>query len=297
MQTLSSLPRPSLAFAASLVIAAVSGCIAGGTEPVQNAFLSDTVVVTGNFRETGSASPSPLRGAIDVGLLLTNQSAQPETLISSARGSCDGGIVARAWRNVNGRPVLAWNSSAVPIVPCPAHALPIILAPNASIQLTHEIASFELLGDSLPAGTFTFTVTADFASPSLPTQVATPSVAVSTKFIVPAGTVLDGTWAGGADGIVLTLPLHWTADSVTGTGTYQAFSPNTNRCGGGTLRGSGSVTLRAARTEDRLVGSMSFDNGWTPPYSAVQTGVDLLDGRFMSVDVGPCPMPLARQIQ
>ena len=263
---------------------------------MSDGFLLDTAVVTGSFRESGLASVSPLRAAVDVGLLLTNQSARPETLISSVSGSCDGGIIARAWRNVNGRVVLAWNSSAVPFIPCPGRALPIVVAPHSTFQLTREISSAEMLGDSLPADTYTFTVSADLASPALTAQVATPPVLVSTTFIVPPGTVLDGTWAGGADGILLTIPLRWTADSVTGTGTYQAFSPNTNRCGGGTLRGSGSVTLRAARTQDGLSGPMSFDNGWTPPYIAVLTGVGLLDGHFMSVDVGPCPMPLALQI-
>ena len=264
---------------------------------MSSAFLPDTVVVAGSFREAGSASLSPLRAAVDVGLVLTNESAQPETLVTSARGSCDGGIVARAWRNVNGRQAVAWSSSAMPFIPCPGLALPIVVAPHSSYQLTREIESAELLGDSLPADTYTFTVSADLASPVLSAEVSTPSVPVSTTFIVPPGTVLDGTWAGEADGIVLTLPLRWTADSVTGTGTYQAFAPNTNRCGGGTLRGSGSVTLRASRTEDRLIGPMSFDNGWTPPYIARLTGVGLLDGEFMSVDVGPCPMPLALQSQ
>ncbi|HWH52443.1 MAG TPA: hypothetical protein VN651_12930 [Gemmatimonadaceae bacterium] len=280
-----------LAFIAPLLIAACTD----STEPSTTAFVGDTVVVVGNFRESGSASVSPLRAATDVGLLLTNESAQAETLISSARGACDGGIVARAWRNVNGRQILAWTSSAVPVIPCPGHALPIILAPHASVQLGQEIESSQLLGDSLPAGIYTFTVSADLASPSLPKEVATPPVAVSTHFIVPPGTVLDGRWAGGGDGIVLTISLHWTADSVTGTGTYQAFTPNTNHCGGATLRGSGTVSFRASRIADQVNGSMEFDNGWGPPYIAVLTGVGLLDGHFMSVDTGTCPMPLALQ--
>jgi hypothetical protein len=297
MRILSSpLRRPfaRIACVVCAVVVTLAAC-AGDTEPLSSAFPRDTVLVAGGFRETASVAASPFRAAVDVGLLLTNDSAQPETLLSSFRGTCDGGIVARAWRNVNGRLVLAWTSAALPVNPCPAHALPVVLAPHAAIQLTHEIASFELLGDSLPADTYTFTVSADFASPSLPGEVATSPIAVSKQFIVPPGTKLDGTWAGGADGIVLTFPLHWTADSVTGTGTYQAVSPNANRCGGGTLRGSGRVSFRAVRVEDRVNGSMSFDNGWTPPYSAVLIAVGELDGHFMSIDAGQCPMPLALQ--
>jgi hypothetical protein len=291
----SSRRRVPLILALLAIIFAFAGC-AGGAEPVLGAFPSDTVVIAGNFHETASASPSPLRAAVDVGLLLANQSAQPETLLSSARGSCNGAIVARAWRHTQGRLVLAWTSTSLAAVPCPGHALPVIVAPHTAIQLTREIGNTELLGDSLPADTYTFTLSADLASPSLPGEVATSPVAVSRAFIVPPGTVLDGTWLGGADGIVLTLPLHWTADSVTGTGTYQIVLPNTNHCGGGTLRGSGHITFRAARTEDHVTGSMSFDNGWGPPYIAVQTAVGELDGHFMSVDAGPCPMPLTRQV-
>jgi hypothetical protein len=297
MRILSSpLRRPfaRIACVVCAVVVTLVGC-AGDTEPVVSAFPRDTVLVVGGFRETASVSPSPFRAAVDVGLVLTNESAQPETLLSSFRGSCDGGLVARAWRNVNGRLVLAWTSSALLVVPCPGHPLPIILAPHAAIQLMREIASFELLGDSLPADTYAFTVSADFASPSLPGEVATSPIAVSKKFIVPPGTKLDGTWAGAGSGIVLTLPLHWTADSVNGTGTYQAFSPDANRCGGGTLRSSGRVSFRAVRVEDRVNGSMSFDNGWTPPYSAVLIAVGELDGQFMSIDAGQCPMPLALQ--
>jgi hypothetical protein len=246
MRRLSVRPRRSLAFAVSLVIAATIGC-AGGTEPMLSIFSADSVHVSGHFRETASAALSPLRAAVDVGLQLTNQSAQPETLLSSGRGTCDGEMVIRVWRPLNGQLVLAWNSAALPPNPCPAHALPLVLAPHAATLPTHEIASTELLGDSLPPDTYTFTVGADFASPEIPGEVATSAVALSTRFIVPPGTVLDGTWGGLGKGIVLVLRLRWTTDSVTGTGTYDAFTPNTSHCGAATLRGTGGVTLRAVR--------------------------------------------------
>lgn len=286
---------PGLRLAFVVAAAVCVGACSAGTEPLTSAFPADTVAVTGNFRETGSASPSPLRAAIVIGLQLTNQGTSPETLIVSDRGSCDGGIVARAWRDVDGRKTLAWTSSAEPVIPCPGAVMPLVVAPHSSVQMQREIESFEILGDSLPVDTYTFTVRADMQSPSLPAEVAAQSLRVSTQYIVPPGTILDGTWAGAADGIVLTIPLHWTADSVTGTGTYQTFAPNTNRCGGTTLPASGNVTFRASRAQDRVSGYMAFDNGWGPPYIAVQPSRDLLDGHFMSVDVGTCPMPLGHQ--
>ena len=286
--------RPSLLFAALISLAACSA----GTEPTTNAFLGDTVAVAGDLRETASAALSPERAAVDVMLLLMNRGAQPETLTTSPSSRCGGPVIVRAWRDVNGRKSLAWNSSSMPVIPCPVALLSplIVIAPHSAVPLSREVGNVEILGDSLPAGIYIFTASADVQSPSLPAQISTPALFVGPHYIVPPGTVLDGTWSGQADGIQLDLPLHWTADSVTATGSYLVFTPNTNRCGGGTLRGSGSVTLSASRIEDRIIGHMSFDNGWTPPYDAVQTGAALLDGHFMSVDAGPCPMPLARQV-
>lgn len=294
MMPLSWRLRLPLVLTACLATAACSS----GTEPTSDPFVGDTVAVTGNLRETGSAALSPERAAVDVTLLIANQGAQPETLTTSAIAECAGSVIVRAWRDVNGRKSLAWISSAIPVIPCPIALLgPTVIAPHTAVTLGREIPNFEILGDSLPAALYTLTVSADLESPALPAQIATPALFIGPHYIVPPGTVLDGTWSGEADGIELSLALHWTADSVTGTGTYTAFTPNTNRCGGGTLHGSGSVTVRASRAEDRVSGAMLFDNGWTPPYSAVQTGADLLDGHFMSVDAGQCPMPLARQVQ
>jgi len=288
-----SISSVRLALAASVILAACSD----GTAPITVSIIGDTIAVTGDFRETASASPNPDRAAIDIALTLMNQGIKPETLGAPIHGPCEGGVVVRAWRQVSGGYALAWISSALPIIPCPIAATgPLVIAPQFSATLRRSFGNAEILGDSLPAGNYTFTMSSDLETPPLPAQIVTPPLFVGLKYIVPPGTVLDGTWAGIADGIELSLGLHWTADSVTGAGTYLTFTPNTNRCGGGTLHGSGRVTLSASRVEDRVVGHMSFDNGWTPPYSAVQTGSGLLDGQFMSVDAGPCPMPLGRQL-
>lgn len=282
-----------LALAASVTLAACSD----GTAPNTFRVIGDTVAVAGDFRETASASLNPDRAAIDIALTLMNQGTKPETLGTPRHGPCEGGVIVRAWRQVSGGYTLAWISSSLPIVPCPIAATsPAVIAPQSSATLQREFGNAEILDDSLPAGNYIFTVSSDLESPALPAQIVTPPLFVGLKYIVPPGTLLDGTWAGMADGIEVSLGLHWTADSVTGVGTYLTFTPNTNRCGGGTLHGSGRVTLSASRAEDRVAGHMSFDNGWTPPYSAVQTSSGFLDGQFMSIDVGPCPIPLSRQL-
>jgi hypothetical protein len=283
---------PIAAFVVALTLAACSD-VSGVTDVT---LLTDSVSVIGDFRETASVSPSALRAAVDVTLLLANQSATPETLPAPLSGRCRGGLVVEAWHQSNGRSTLVWRSSDEPAVPCPVTPLSLVVAPHASVSVTGEFNNAEILGDSLPEGNYILTVSADLQSPMIPARLTAGSIFIGRKYIVPPGTVLDGTWAGGADGILVILALHWTADSVSGTGTYTAGTPNVNRCGGGTLRGTGTVKFTASRSEDRLTGHVAFDNGWAPPYSAVHTGRDLLDGQFMSVDAGPCPLPLARQI-
>jgi len=115
---------------------------------------------------------------------------------------------------------------------------------------------------------------------SSPTAATTPSP-------------LDGVWSshlpGSGVGVVLTLV--WTPDSVHGAGTYDAVQSSLG-CGGGTLQGSGNVTLRAARSDTVILGSMTFDNGWTPPYRGSLENGSHISGAFQSIDAGPCQFDL-----
>ncbi len=87
------------------------------------------------------------------------------------------------------------------------------------------------------------------------------------------------------------MTLKWTPDSVTGSGTY-FVSLNSLDCGGATLTGNGTVSLAASRSQAAITGYMKFDNGWSPPYLGTLADSSRIDGRFMSVDRGPCPFPL-----
>lgn len=107
---------------------------------------------------------------------------------------------------------------------------------------------------------------------------------------------LDGPWSTHTTlGFGLVLTLSWTADSVTGTGSYSSIAGNGLRCGGETLSGTGTVRLAAARTSAAsIAGYMSFDNGWMPPYSGTLTDSSHIAGEFHSVDQGPCTLDLFR---
>jgi len=112
---------------------------------------------------------------------------------------------------------------------------------------------------------------------------------------VPPGTNLDGQWTGSSHGVTVTFSLHWTADSVLGSGTWSVAGTNTLGCGGGTLAGNGTVTFAAHRTGDQIAGSTQFSNGWGPPFLGVLTDVNTLGAHWMSIDAGPCPITLVRK--
>jgi hypothetical protein len=107
----------------------------------------------------------------------------------------------------------------------------------------------------------------------------------------PTDTSLDGAWTARSFGVAAMLNLTWTRDSVRGTGTYNAIS-NTLGCGGGTLIGMGSVAFRAARSGSSVSGFMTFDNGWSPPYTGTLEDNARINGAFRSIDAGSCSFEL-----
>jgi hypothetical protein len=101
---------------------------------------------------------------------------------------------------------------------------------------------------------------------------------------------LDGAWSSHDFNIGVVLDLAWTADSVHGSGTYTVLQ-NALGCGGATLHGGGNVTFAASAKNNAIVGHMTFDNGWTPPYTGTLAGTSI-DGAFRSIDAGSCPFAL-----
>ena len=101
---------------------------------------------------------------------------------------------------------------------------------------------------------------------------------------------LDGPWSSHTLSVGVVLTMTWTPDSVHGTGTYNVLEGGLG-CGGVTLHGNGAVTFAASRSGSDILGHMSFDNGWTPPYRATLAG-STLDGAFLTIDAGRCPFAL-----
>jgi hypothetical protein len=278
---------PRLAVASGAVLLA---CV-GATEPrARTLRVADSTAVVGGLQEAASASVSALRPAVDVRLTVRNAAAAAQKLGVDQRGACDGGVVVRVWRpaangtgGVAGAWTLAWDSSRRPPILCPGHATPTEIPAGGSLTLGTELAVAEILGDSLPVGRYAITVVADLATPPLPAELTAAVLTLDPVFAPPPDSVLDGAWAGQADGIQLRLALRWTADSVIGAGTYAVFTPNTSRCIPW-LAGGGAATLRLHRAGGQMDGVL-----------LVGGAAGAIDGRFHSVDVGTCAFPLGRQ--
>jgi hypothetical protein len=202
-------------------------------------------------------------------------------------------ITVRAYKH--GSSVVAWSSDRLPnALLCPTVAHGSTLDTGASLQLTFVAGVDRVLGDTLPGGTYDITVTPRVVTVDGDENTA-GSLTLATGVVAPNGTPLDGTWTGSSRGVTVSFNLHWTADSVSGTGTWSVTGANTLGCGGGTLSGAGTVAFAAHRTGDQLGGSTQFSNGWTPPFLGVLADPNTLGAHFMSVDAGPCPITLARK--
>jgi hypothetical protein len=117
------------------------------------------------------------------------------------------------------------------------------------------------------------------------------AIACGGTTTTPTDRALDGAWTARSFGVAALLQLTWTQDSVKGSGTYTVLD-NTLACGGGTLKGSGTVTFRASRSGSSIAGFMTFDNGWGPPYTGLLANNSRIDGSFRSIDAGSCSFPL-----
>lgn len=127
--------------------------------------------------------------------------------------------------------------------------------------------------------------------PSQPTQAAKQSPSTSQS---ESGS-LTGKWQGTASGLSVTLALQQSADSVSGSGTFTLASNANLGCGGETLQSTGNVTVTGKLTGRDFQGRMSFADTWNPPYIGSVISPDSLDGHFMSIDRGGCPLVLVRQ--
>src|SRR5204863_8169781 len=106
---------------------------------------------------------------------------------------------------------------------------------------------------------------------------------------------LTGNWRASNSGLAIDMTNNQHADSLTGSGTYTRADSATIGCGGETIPPSGPVTLTGRLNGTSFEGRMSFAGTWTPPYLGTFIAPDSLNGHFMSVDRGGCPLILLRK--
>jgi hypothetical protein len=104
-----------------------------------------------------------------------------------------------------------------------------------------------------------------------------------------------GRWKGTNAGLTVSLTIRQIGDSVTGEGTFEVAPNASIGCGGETLPSSGAVTLSGKLAANDLQSRMTFADTWSPPYIGTRNVPDSIDGHFMSIDRGGCPLALVRQ--
>ena len=257
--------------------------------------VSPTGLPSGGFAETASTriipgDPRSLLVTVDV----QNASADSRSLVWSVDCAGGGPLIVRVYRGTGGARALVWSSANVPrAIGCPSLLIQRTLMPGDVVSLTSVVPVAAILGDSIAAGQYEIAATPE-TTPALAAEASAGTVALSNAVVGTPGTNLDGRWTGTTGGVTISLDMRWTADSVTASGTWSASNANTLGCGGGTLRGTGVVTLAAARHGDVFGGGTTF-GGWTPPMFGVLVDAQTLSAGFMSIDAGPCYLTLTRQ--
>jgi hypothetical protein len=270
--------RPHLA-ALVFAVAACSTATGVQTIPAFTEAATTSVLASGSERSMYAS------------LAITNVSLTTQTLSWGFDCSGAGALRIRAYRATGGAHTLVWDSDKVRRqLGCLTQLVQRVLNPGDAATIAQYIPVASILGDSLPAGSYDVTITAE-TTPVLSGESDAGATLLSNAVVDPPIANLNGTWTGAANGVSISVALTWTADSVTGAGTYTASATNTLGCGGGNLRGTGTMTLAGTRDKDHIQARTSFNNGeWVPPFSAVLIDATTLGGSFMSIDAGPCPI-------
>jgi len=271
-----------------ILLGSALGCSASVSDP--------RTVLDANFHEAatavlvGTSAGAVVQATADI----QNVGGSEQSISWGVDCGGSGALTLNVYRVTGDTRALVWTSAALPrLLGCPTRLVQLSLAPGAHAEPQFAIAVGSILGDSLPAGAYTLTVIAH-TTPALDAEVSAGSLTLSDAAAVPLGTNLDGTWTGTSRGFSIALTLHWSADSVTGFGTYAAADTNSLGCGGGTLRGTGTITFAGRRSQDHFQGAMQFSGGWSPPYGGTLIDERTIGGSFMSIDAGPCYFTLAR---
>jgi len=272
-----------------ILLAGVAGCAASMSGPRTD--------VQSTFRETaaativGTSSGRSVQATADI----ENVGGSQQSIAWGVDCGGSGALTLNVYRFNGDTRTLVWTSAALKrVLGCPTRLVQLSLEPGEHAQPQFAIAVSSILGDSLPAGTYALGVIAR-TTPALDAEVPAGTLSLTDTLVVPPGTDLDGTWTGSAKGLSFSLTLKWTADSVSGTGSYTAADTNSFGCGGGTLRGSGTLKYVAQRTQDRFQGAMLVSGGWSPPFGGVLLDQRTIAGSFMSIDAGACYLTLTRQ--
>jgi hypothetical protein len=124
---------------------------------------------------SASANLAPTKDTV-VALLTLKNFGDTATTIYYSTCTTGGGLSVRAYRE-GGSPLPAWDSGLQRTGVCDSPDL-ITLQPGESHLFTQKHHVAQILGDSLPSGSYRFTVSALYFRPSLPTEMGTASLSL-----------------------------------------------------------------------------------------------------------------------
>src|SRR6185437_11086547 len=236
---------------------------------------------------------SSLQRTLVAALSVTNRSNLSQTIHWSDDCVGNGTVDIHVIRNG----AVIWNSALMPPDPaCPTQQITSSLAAGVVGGFGRRVELRAILGDSIAAGQYDVVAVPTITSTPSPSLVSPLDLGVWTiadPIVVPPGTSLDGSWTGTASGLALTLTMHWTSDSVTGTGTYTTQPPASFACAGGTIGAStGPVQLLGVRDNDVVGGRLVFGGADGPPFHGHLRSADSVDIVDTTIDTPSCALEL-----
>ena len=136
-------------------------------------------VPTRNLVEQATVYVAPDDSHVLVAVLsLENTGPTPLEIMWSLDCVGNGPVRVRAYRATGAATTLAWDSARLPFIACPTAAHRDTIMPAGIKAFQARIPMAAILGDSLPAANYRFTVLAALLAPALPNEVEAGSVAL-----------------------------------------------------------------------------------------------------------------------
>jgi hypothetical protein len=143
-----------------VLVALTAACTSYVNDPTRNLSAAASVYV----------APDDAHVIVAV-LSLENTGPSPFEIVWSSDCAGNGPVRVRAYRSAGSVSSLVWDSARLPVVACPTAIHRDTILPGALKSFQKRVAMSAILGDSLSAGTYRFTVLSALFAPTLSDEV------------------------------------------------------------------------------------------------------------------------------